>query len=148
MIYNANRQQWSVLIMGQSIITAKLMDCDSLTIAVHVLTLSAGLPDYCTSGGEAVCNRGRAQDFFFAQSRLITRKKKKKKPKGLNLCEHMVEFFPPWLQPQLLGRSILANLPNSKLPCHYDQHELENCLWCPIPDCKGENISLLICYVI
>lgn len=53
------------------------MDCDGLTIAVHVLTLSAGLPDYCTSGGEAVCNRGWAQDFFFAQSRLITRKKKK-----------------------------------------------------------------------
>lgn len=28
------------------------MYCDSLAIAVHVLTPSAGLPDYCASGGE------------------------------------------------------------------------------------------------
>jgi len=42
--------------MGQSIIKVKLMDCDGLAIAVHVLTLSAGLPDYCASAGEVVCN--------------------------------------------------------------------------------------------
>lgn len=147
MIYNANRQQWSVLIMGQSIITAKLMDCDSLTIAVHVLTLSAGLPDYCTSGGEAVCNRGRAQDFFFAQSRLITRKKKKRNQKGSICVSIWWNSFHPdyshsyWAE-AYWQTCLIQNCPVT------DQHELENCLWCPIPDCKGENISLLICYVI
>lgn len=28
------------------------MYCDGLAIAVHVLTPSAGLPDYCASGGD------------------------------------------------------------------------------------------------
>lgn len=43
-----------------------------LAIAVHVLTLSAGLPDYCASGGEVVCNWGT----HFPQSRLKQVKKK------------------------------------------------------------------------
>lgn len=62
MIYNVTRQQWPVLIMGQSIIKVKLMDCDGLAIPVHILTLSAGLPERCTSGGEVVCNWGPAQE--------------------------------------------------------------------------------------
>lgn len=49
------------------------MHYDGLAIAVHVLTLSAGLPDYCASGGEVVCNWGT----HFPQSRLKQIKKKK-----------------------------------------------------------------------
>lgn len=37
------------------------MDCDGLAIPVHILTLSAGLPERCTSG-EVVCNWGPAQE--------------------------------------------------------------------------------------
>lgn len=73
MIYNVTRQQWPALITGQSIILVKLMYYDGLAIAVHVLTPSAGLLDYCASG-EVVCNWG----ICFAQSRLKTDLKKKK----------------------------------------------------------------------
>lgn len=77
-----------------------------LAIAVHVLTLSAGLPDYCASGGEVVCNWGT----HFAQSSL---KQIKKKGGGNNFCEHTEEFVTSWLQQKQQGRRALLNLPNS-----------------------------------
>lgn len=81
------------------------MHYDGLAIAVHVLTLSAGLPDYRASG-EVVCNWGT----HFPQSRL----KQIKKKKGRNhLCEHTEEFITSWLQQKQQGRRALLNLPNS-----------------------------------
>lgn len=48
---------------------------DCLAIAAHVLTPSAGLPGYCASGGEVVCNWRTC----FTLSRLKQIKKKTKK---------------------------------------------------------------------
>lgn len=49
------------------------MDCDDLAIAVHVLTLSAGFPDYCASG-EVVCNWDQAQESLLHRADSNTKK--------------------------------------------------------------------------
>lgn len=68
------------------------MYCDGLAIAVHVLTPSAGLPDYCASGGD-VEKWSTTEEHIF--NRADSNRLKKKKNQTNNLSEHTEEVFTP-----------------------------------------------------
>lgn len=80
---------------------------DGLAIAAHVLTPSAGLPDYCASAEKVVCNGGT----YFAQSGLKQIYFFKKK-ESICLSIQRNSLHLDYGKSQK-GRRALLNLPNS-----------------------------------